>query len=428
MPAMTPADVDLLTSPAGRELLAALPPYAADDALRLGESLRAQGHDPDLIALALTQSRLRAKAVDKLGPRGTTLLLTADGLEQATRAVLAARHAARYVAAGVEQVLDLGCGLGLDALAFADAGLDVVAVEADAATAALATHNLGVHAGVRVVTGTAEHVLAGALEPQRLVSGPRRGVWFDPARRTPGRTDATGRTRRVFSLDAMSPPWEFVLETAAAVPATGAKLSPGFPHARVPDGAEAEWVSFAGEVLECAVWWGPLATSPGRSATVIGRDGVTHRVVADDGRDASEVLQGARRDVDAAGGIGPDAGSFLYDPDRAVVRAGLVGALAAATGGRELGPDAGYVVSGQRVEVPWARRFVVLDTLPATTKAVRSWARAHRVGRLTLKKRGSALDPDRFRRGLKLGGAGGEGIVVLTSDAGRQIAIAVAPD
>lgn len=424
---MTLQDVEALTSPAGRDLLAALPPYAADDALRLGESLRAQGHDPGLIALALTQSRLRARA-NKLGDRATELLLTPDGLEQATRPALAARHAARFVAAGVERILDLGCGLGLDALAFVDAGLEVTAVEADPATASLAAHNLAGHPGARVVRGTAEQVVAGLSATDTHAdtdTDARLGVWFDPARRTPGRTDATGRTRRVFALDQISPPWEFVLATAASVAATGAKLSPGFPHARVPDGAEAEWVSYDGEVLECALWWGPLATSPGRVATVIGRDGVAHRIVeADAGRDTG-------RDTGAGSGFDagpPVAGSFLYDPDRAVVRAGLVGVLAALTGGRELGPDAGYVVSGQRVDVPWARRFVVLETLPATPKAIRVWARAAGVGRLTLKKRGSALDPDRLRRSLKLDGSGAEGIVVLTSDAGRQLAVAVRPD
>ena len=417
---MTPADVEALTSPAGRDLLAALPPYAAQDALRLGESLRAQGHDPGLIALALTQSRLRARAdqLDKLGDRAGRLLLTPDGLEQATRPVLAARHAARFTAAGVGQVLDLGCGLGLDALAFADAGLDVTAVDADPATAALAAHNLAGHPGARVRCSTAEQVV-GELDPGAS-RGAELGVWFDPARRTPGRTDSTGRTRRVFALDQISPAWEFVLATARSVAATGAKLSPGFPHARVPQGAEAEWVSYDGEVLECALWWGPLATSPGRVATVIGRNGIAHRIV--------EADTAVDRFADGGDAAPPAAGSFLYDPDRAVVRAGLVGVLAARTGGRELGPDAGYVVSGQRVDVPWARRFVVLETLPATPKAIRAWARAAGVGRLTLKKRGSALDPDRLRRSLKLDGSGAEGVVVLTSDGGRQLAVAVRPD
>ena len=63
----------------------------------------------------------------------------------------------------------------------------------------------------------------------------------------------------------------------AQVPATGAKLAPAFPHAARPEGAEAQWVSWRGEVVECAVWWGPLVETAGRTATVLrpGSDAMT---------------------------------------------------------------------------------------------------------------------------------------------------------
>lgn len=433
---MTLADVELLCSPAGRALLEQLPDYDASQALALGERLRRQGHSPELVAAAMTQARLRARARAKLGEPARQMLLTADGLEQATRPALAARHAQRYVDAGIGHVVDLGCGLGLDAMAFAAAGLSVEAVDADPATAALAAHNLRDLPGVSVRCARAQDVaMPGA--------GAAVGVWFDPARRTPGRTDASGRTRRLFALDQLSPPWEFVVATAAAVPATGAKLSPGFPHGRIPDGAQAQWVSLDGEVLECALWFGPLAPTPGRIATVLRGDAVVGEVTG-----AGRVAGGARagegaderadeREVDGAavGGAGgldaaglPRPGAWLHDPDRAVVRAGLVGALAAATGGVELGPGSGYVVTDGPVGVPWARRYAVLETLPADAKAIRAWARRSGVGRVTLKKRGSSVDPDRLRRSLTLGGTGAEGTLVLTSTGGRQIAVAVRAD
>ena len=46
-------------------------------------------------------------------------------------------RAQRFAEAGVQEVWDLGCGIGADAMAFADAGLYVVAVELDPETAAL---------------------------------------------------------------------------------------------------------------------------------------------------------------------------------------------------------------------------------------------------------------------------------------------------
>ena len=62
------------------------------------------------------------------------------------------------------------------------------------------------------------------------------GAWLDPARRTPGVADAAGRTRRIFRRSELSPSWEVVREIAGAAAATGAKLSPGFPVAELPDG------------------------------------------------------------------------------------------------------------------------------------------------------------------------------------------------
>src|SRR5690606_5063039 len=64
------------------------------------------------------------------------------GLEQATRLGVAARHAGRMRRAGISRVADLGCGIGGDALAFAGAGLGVMAVDADEVTAAIAAYNL----------------------------------------------------------------------------------------------------------------------------------------------------------------------------------------------------------------------------------------------------------------------------------------------
>lgn len=413
---MTPADARALTSGPGRALLAGLPPYEESAVLPLAARLREAGHDPGLVAAALTQARLRARAAAKLGPRSGELLLTADGLEQATRPRLAALHARRFVDAGVREVWDLGCGLGLDAAAFADAGLRVLAVDADEATAALAAENLRGRGGVRVRWATAQDTLAGLSAPdvEAEVDAGRLGVWFDPARRLPGRTDSRGRTTRTFRLDQLAPPWELVADTAASVPAVGAKLSPGFPHARVPDGAEAQWVSYDGEVLECALWWGATVRRPGRTALVV-RGEAAVEVVAPGPAPAPP------------GSVPPEPGVQLYDPDRAVVRAGRVDALAEATDGAEVGPDAGYVVSGAQVDLPWARRYVIREVLPAAPKAARAALRAQGIGRVTIKKRGTSVDPDAFRAKLRLPGGGTEGILVLTRTLRGSVTLLVDP-
>ena len=70
-----------LLTPEGWALLGSLPPYDPARALELGRRLRQEGHSPSLVASALTQQRLRARAQAKFGPFAQSMLFTADGLE-----------------------------------------------------------------------------------------------------------------------------------------------------------------------------------------------------------------------------------------------------------------------------------------------------------------------------------------------------------
>jgi hypothetical protein len=412
---MQPMDLALLrrlTTGEGWGLLQSLPPYDEAAALPLQQRLRAAGFEPDLVAAALNQARLRAKAVDKFGEFARGMVFTSDGLEQATRLSVAAAHAQRFRAAGIHTVYDLGCGIGSDAMAMAGLDLRVRALDADEVTAAIAAVNLRHWPDSTAYQGLAEEFTAPAGEAARHV-----GAWLDPARRTPGVADVSGRTRRVFRLDAISPSWDTVQSVARALPATGAKLSPGFPHAAVPRGAEAQWTSVDGEVVECAVWFGPLVQHRGRTAAVL-RSGTSPVVVTQQDGDGGPPAVANLAQV----------GAWLYEPDRAVLRAGLVSALTAATDGAELDAGVGYVGSSQSVEVPYARRYAVVEAMPFNVKALRGWLRDHGIDRLTIKKRGVSVDADVLRRQLRLPVRGStEATVVLTRVRSNQVALIVRP-
>ncbi|MBX7558521.1 methyltransferase, partial [Streptomyces sp. tea 10] len=126
-------------------------PYDPDSTLAHSKSLRAQGQAPELVAAVLTQSRLRAKAHAKFGDFARHMVFTRDGVEQATRWSVAALHAQRFAQAGIEHVVDLGCGIGADSLALAALERTVTAVERDPVTAAVATVNLTGWPRARVV-------------------------------------------------------------------------------------------------------------------------------------------------------------------------------------------------------------------------------------------------------------------------------------
>ena len=398
-----------LTTGEGWGLLQSLPPYEPGSELSLQQRLRDAGFEADLVAAAVNQTRLRAKAEAKFGPFAKGMVFTSDGLEQATRLEVAAQHADRFRSAGIHTVYDLGCGIGADAMAMAGLDLRVRAIDADEVTAAIAAVNLRHWPDCTAIPGLAEQFTPPAGEGARGV-----GAWLDPARRTPGVADITGRTRRVFSLDAISPSWDRVQEVARALPATGAKLSPAFPHGALPIGAEAQWTSYDGEVLECAVWWGPLVRHAGRTAAVLAR-GSSPVVVTEEQSEAPPPV----------GSLG-DVGPWLYEPDRAVLRAGLVGAVTAATGGAELDAGVGYVCASRSEEVPFARRYAVLEAMPFNVKALRGWLRDHGVDRLTIKKRGVSLDADQLRRQLRLPARGKtEAVVVITRVRSQQVVLVV---
>ncbi|HLU45901.1 MAG TPA: methyltransferase domain-containing protein [Natronosporangium sp.] len=374
-----------LRTPAGEAALTAAATLVGDDPLTAATALRAQGVAPDLAAAALTQATLRTRAVAKFGPDAHRMFLTRPGLEQATRAVVAARRAARLAAAGVRHLADLGCGIGADTIACAQAGLQVTAVEADPATAAVAAANLA-------ALGLTDRATVHAGRAEQADLSDVDAVFCDPARRT-----RTGR--RLFDPDTFSPSWDFLLTLPHRVPRTVLKLAPGLDHARIPTGAEAAWVSVDGDLVEATLWHGPLAEVP-RRATVL-RDGQVTE------------LTGSGR---VAAPTGPVRG-YLYDPDPAVIRAGLVAEFAATMSGHLADPTIAYVYADTAVATPLARCLAVEQVLPFSLKRLRATLRTAGIGHVEIMKRGSAVDVEHLRRQLRLSGTGAA-TLVLTRVAG----------
>jgi hypothetical protein len=396
---MDAAAVALLLSPRGWALLSALPPYDESRTLALSERLRREGLEPDLVAAALTQSRLRARAHEKFGPFADGMLLTSAGLEQATRLEVAAHHARRYLAAGTTLVADLTCGIGGDAMAFAGVGLQVLAIESDEVTAAVATVNLRhfPEAEVRHADSLTLDLRAAGVD----------GAYADPARRT-----TSGR--RLFDPAAYAPPLDAVLALRAQVPALGVKVGPGIPHSALPTDAETQWVSVDGHVVEAGLWFGALAPDgPGRSALVL-RGGVAHTV-------RPSMLQGVAPPP-PVGAIG----DYFYEPDGAVIRAGLVSEVVDAVDGRLIDRTIAYVTSDSLHPTSVATPYRVLETIPFGLKRLRAFLRARDVGRLTIKKRGTAVVPEELRKQLDLRGSA-EATIVLTRLAGAQVVLLVEP-
>lgn len=405
---MDPDQFAALRTPEGVAALATAAGLAGGDPLAAAGALRSAGVPAGLAAAALTQAELRRRAAGKFGPEAAGMFLTRAGLEQATRRVVADRRAARLRAAGVTTLADLGCGLGADALAAARAGIRVYGVEADPVTAAMAAANAEA-AGLAELF-TVECGDATAFDVSRA-----DGVFCDPARRKAG----TGR--RIFDPNAYSPPWDFVTGLAARVPHIVVKVAPGLDHALIPAGAEAEWVSVDGDLVEAALWCGALAEVPRRATLLREKEGLPPDA---SGRAATPAYQ-----LTGSGTVEAPVGPvrrFLYDPDPAVVRAHLVAELAGGLDATLADPSIAYLYAEAARPTPFARCLAVTDVLPFSLKRLRALLRERRVGRVEILKRGSALEPEKLRRDLRLAGDGGASLV-LTRVAGAPTALVCRP-
>lgn len=379
---MNPEDFDALLTPEGQALLAELRELDPADELAAATRLR-RTHDIALVSAALGQSRLRQRAAAKFAAEDAArMYFTPDGVEQATRASVAAHRAERFRALGVRRLADLCGGIGGDAVALARAGIEVLAVDRDPLTCAVARANAD-------ALGLADRIEVRCADVAEVDTAGYDAVFVDPARRS-GR----GRT---FDPEAYSPPLSWALAAARTVPHAAVKVAPGIPHEAVPQDAEAEWVSDRGEVKEAALWFG---TAPG----------TVRATLLPGGADL------------AARGLPPDppvrpVGRYLYEPDGAVIRAHLVALVADEVGGGLIDPTIAYVTGDAPHPTPYAAAYEIRDALPFGLKRLKALLREREVGRLTVKKRGFAMEPEELRRRVRPRGPH-EATVFLTRMAG----------
>ncbi|GHA66300.1 SAM-dependent methyltransferase [Streptomyces termitum] len=370
-----------LLSPEGQTLLAVLRDHDPAQELAVASRLR-RDHPAELVSAALGQARLRQRAVAKFGPEDAyRMYFTPNGVEQSTRAAVGAYRAARLRELGVGSVADLCSGIGGDALALARAGISVLAVDHDPLTAAVARANAE-------ALGLAELIEVRRADVTEIDTSPYDAVFVDPARR--------GGRGRIFDPEAYSPPLSWAVEAARKAPRAALKIAPGIPHETVPPEAEAEWISDGGDVKEAVLWFG---TEPGaRRATLLpGGASLTGRGLPDPP-------------------VRP-VGRWLYEPDGAVIRAHLVAEVAERVGGGLIDETIAYVTADALVPVPYASAYEITDVLPFNLKRLKALLREREVGTLTVKKRGSAVEPEEIRRRVKPKGPNAA-TVLLTRAAG----------
>ncbi|WP_129295783.1 class I SAM-dependent methyltransferase [Streptomyces lydicus] len=403
-----------LLAPEGQSLLAELRDHTPSDELAAATRLR-RTYPAPLVSAALGQAQLRQRAVAKFGADAGRMYFTPNGVEQSTRATVAAHRAARLAALGVRTLADLCCGIGGDAIALARAGIRVLAVDRDPLACAAARANAE-------ALGLAELIEVRCADVTEVDTAGYDAVFVDPARRS------KARGGRIFDPEAYSPPLSWAIEAARKAPVAALKIAPGVPHEALPEDAETEWISDGGDVKEAVVWFG--AAKDAAEDTAAGAAEDRAKDAAQDGAD--RIAPGGRRATllpagDSLLGAGlPDpepgpVGDWLYEPDGAVIRSHLVADVARQIGGRLIDPTIAYLTADRRTETPYATAYAITDVLPFHVKRLKALLREREVGIAVIKKRGSAVEPEELRRKLKLGGGRNSCTIFLTRVAGAPM-------
>lgn len=352
-----------LLTPEGHALLDEVRGTAPADELAVATRLRRE-HPAELVSAALGQARLRQRAAVKFGAEDAgRMFFTPNGVEQSTRASVATYRAQRLKELGVTSVADLCSGIGGDAIALARAGIRVLAVDHDPLTAAAARANAD-------ALGIADLVEVREADVTEVDTTAYDAVFVDPARRS-------SKRGRIFDPEAYSPPLSWAIEAALKAPHAALKIAPGIPHEAIPAEAEAEWISDGGDVKEAVLWFG---TAPGavRATLLPGPRTLLGRGLPDPQ-------------------VRP-VGRYLYEPDGAVIRAHLVAEVAEGLDGGLIDATIAYITADELRPTPYATAYEITDQLPFNVKKLKALLRERGVGILTVKKRGSAVEPEELRK------------------------------
>ncbi|MCY0926861.1 SAM-dependent methyltransferase [Streptomyces sp. H27-H1] len=355
----------------GQDLLAAL--QAADPAeLPATVTGQLRYHPAALVSAAVEQVRLRRRAPAKFGEYAAGLYFTEDSLELSSHLAVSEYKLGRVLdELGVVIIDAMGLGSGADALVLGWSH-HTLAVDGDPLTVEIAAANRD-----GLLRPMFHPTCADVMEYD--VEG--EAVFIDLMRRAgPG---------GVHDPEAYDPPLSWALDRVRATKSGWIRLAPDLSSDTVTDlgGAhEAEWISYHGQLQEMVAWFGldlgrtpPLA--PEHRATLLpGGASLT-------GRGLPEPA------------VRP-AGRYLYAPDPAVVRAGLVAEVAQDITGGLLDGGGPLLTADELRHTPFATAYEITAVLPFTGTAPEATLREHALRRVTVATQGSGREPDAFRHGL----------------------------
>jgi hypothetical protein len=360
---------------------------------------RLRAHWPrTLVAAALNLVAARRKAVKKF-PHVEEIVSDVIGIEQATSHQVAEHKAQRFAAAISAgrtggRIVDLCCGIGGDAMSLMRIA-EVTAIDISPLRAWMARRN----AACCAHAADAETL---SLEDELF--------HLDPARRTS--RGAIDDQSRIWRYEDYRPGPAFINRLLTTCPDGAIKLGPGVDLQALPtEGCrEVELINEGGTLVQAVLWCGSLAFHPGKRTATRLPDGLSFTAApeAAPAKDAGE---------------GEAFERFLYVPDPAIERAGLLGALCHDLPLHEVHPGLGILTSDQRIANPWLNAWEVLTQLPWRPRKIADWLTAHNGGIVEVKTRDKAVDTDIAQHDLR--GDGDQPYTIFALRLGRKLMAAI---
>lgn len=347
--------------------------------LGLQSKLRRQFPD-HLVRAALTLHELRRKAASKFS-QAASIWCDRRSLEQSTAEVVANHKAKRFEG----HAWDLCSGMGSDAIAMASRCL-VTAVDLNPAACLRVQWNAETY-------GVADQIRVLCQDVMQLdeLSGLAH---IDPDRRA-------GSEGKASRIEDYVPSLAELLSIMPRCRGGAIKVGPASNFGgKFPD-TEIELISLAGECKEATVWFGELAGSQPFRATVL---------------PAGQTITG--HPLDAVAPVTP-LRRYVYDPDPAVVRAGLLDVVAQELDLTRLDEAEEYLTSDTLVESAFVHPFEVLAELPYNENELRAWLRKSDFGQVEIKCRHIPVQAETLRRRLPLPGHQ-PGVVIIAKLAGKS--------
>jgi len=382
---------------------------------------RKTGVSVPVSAFAVGLTILRRRAEKKFSPLvldSSGMVFDCEGLEMASNPVVSLYRAKSFDEFGT--VLDLCSGVGIDSIMLASRSgsgdtREVIGVDSSPERVFMACWNGG-HCGLNILEGAIKFVEADALDDAFLSSIKADAVFADP-----GRRDGTSRT---VILSGTRPPTDVLARKVRNKVSENLciKSAPGVSRVEpLLSECVSEFISLDGELRECALWFGAFMERKKQEAGA--------RIAT-----ALPTECSISSSDEVSDSISASIGAFILEPDPSVIRAGLVQHLAARTSASRIDEKIAYLTCEKEPEDSSRsgglfKPFRVVDDFPFSLSEVKTRVREFSPKVLVVKKRGSAVEVESFRKRIMASikpkeDALGELIIFLTRNAGKPWAIA----